>query len=113
MFDPFSMVNSKGEELWMDFISTFYPHSIDLWPKVLTYKWCNFSRSRNVHFGNGRETSRSKVIKRLLLSKSHIPVNLSLNPETGPLEEDVPSHNYLFPKPLNPDSPPNIDCFRN
>lgn len=44
MYKAFVGVNKEGELLWMDFISTFRPHSIEAWPKVLTYKWCAFLR---------------------------------------------------------------------
>lgn len=54
MLDTFNAVKSKGDELWMDFISTFLPHSRDLCATGLTYRYCNLSLSRDVSVENLR-----------------------------------------------------------
>lgn len=58
MFEAFVRENNEGEELWIAFISTLRPYSIEEWPKRLTYTWCAFLQSREVHIYNGRKTPR-------------------------------------------------------
>lgn len=113
IFDAFSAVNSEGQKPWMDFIFTFCPHSIELWPKGLTHKWCNFLLSRDVYVDNGCETTKSEALKRLLFRKAHIPVRSLPISDKEPLEEDAPWHNYSFPKPPNPPSSSMKDSFHN
>lgn len=40
MYGVFKSENESGEELWLEFISTFGLHYLQTWPRVLTFQWC-------------------------------------------------------------------------
>lgn len=55
MFDAFKTEETSGEELQVEFISTFIRHSIPAWPKGWKYKWCTLLRSRGVFIDIGQK----------------------------------------------------------
>lgn len=38
LYRAFGVNETEGRELWAEFVSSFRPHSIQTWPKVLAYK---------------------------------------------------------------------------
>lgn len=99
-FEAFKAVSNEGQELWMGTISTFPPHSVDMWFKRLTYNWCTLLHSKDVYFENGREKSRSEALKRLLFRDVHIPAIPRITCEE-PHQEGTPPHEAAFSRPLD------------
>lgn len=98
MYLSFAAVEDEGESLWMDFISTFRPHTNDAWPKCLIYIWSHVLRSRGVHTGIGRYISRSEALERLLFRISRMKAKLSISRERRARFEDKSSFSALIPE---------------
>lgn len=103
MFEAANTMSIGGEELCTDFISPSGPHSIELWPKGITYIWCTLLRCRDKHVDSGREAPRAVVLQRLLFRRTEIPSKSSVA-----VEEDckINSSRYCYsflkePKPLS------------
>lgn len=70
MFGAFLSENSGGEEIWLNFISAFRPHSLQVYRKGLTSKWYQLLRFHGVHVDSGQENSRAESLMRLLFRES-------------------------------------------
>lgn len=103
MFEAFKSINVEGEQLRTDFISTFHPHAIALWPKRLTYTWCTVIRSRDVYVDTDPDTLRVKSWIRLLFRCAHIPPKSSVTLEEEDYRNNFRPYSYLFlTKPKQP-----------
>lgn len=70
MYGLLKSKNESGEELWLDFISTFRRYSLQTWPEYFTYKWCQILKSRGVHVDNERVASRAYALEGIFPKKN-------------------------------------------
>lgn len=87
IFVVFSSENRWIEELWINFISKFHPHSVRSWLKGITYRWCKIFWTKGVHVKNGRETSRAEALVKIIFRNSHMR-GLPNNVRTDRKEEE-------------------------
>lgn len=73
MHTEFESKNGEGEELCMEFISTFRPHSNIACPKGLTYEWSKL-RIRGVHVDVNRGISQCKRFCSTFFREKHIMI---------------------------------------
>ena len=63
----------QGESLWLDFITSFRPHTIKTWEKPYCITWTEFLTDRGVFVEKGRKQSRTQSIIDILYRDNHIP----------------------------------------
>ena len=68
----YTEIRLEGEELWIEFISVFRPHSIKLWNHLLLVKWTKFLLANGVHVETGRSMDKAQKLIDLLFRDVHI-----------------------------------------
>lgn len=64
--EVYKEIELTGEDLWIEFISTFRPHSIKAWDHGLVTKWTYFLRRGGVYVENGRVGDKTQKLIDLL-----------------------------------------------
>lgn len=96
IYAVFSAGNSASEELWTAYVYIFPSHSLKVWPKCLTYKWCQLLRSRGIHVDSGKKHSWADTLTLLLFRKVHIPARLiAQNEELSPDTQIGQAHEWI------------------
>lgn len=62
----------QGEDLWIEFISVFRPHTIKLWDHLLLTGWISMFKQCDVHIEKGRAADKAQKVIDLLFRKNHI-----------------------------------------
>lgn len=72
IFGLSSSENRHAKKLWLDFISTIWPHFLQTRLKVILHKWHQLLRSRGVHVDGGRELSEAESLTIVLFRIENI-----------------------------------------
>lgn len=81
MYDVFCSKISTGKVIWTKFTSILHPYFLKRSPKGPTYKRYQFLRSRGIHGGSAKDTSRAEFLTALLFRKEHIAARQSTREE--------------------------------
>lgn len=73
MYDTYREIGISGEDLWCDFITTFRPHTIQLWPKTALSRWTALLKNGDVYVDMARTKPRQQALIDILYREHHIP----------------------------------------
>ena len=94
--ETYKELELTGEELWIEFISVFRPHTIKSWDHLLLTRWINLFRMNDVYVERGRSCDKAQKLVDLLFRKDHIGSDGSEDDDTPPLSLNTYNEN---PKP--------------
>ena len=77
--DTYRDLELDGEDLWIEFIAVFRPHTIKLWNHLLLSKWIKQFRSNGVHVARGRASDKAQKLVDLLYREKHICAESNLS----------------------------------
>ena len=70
--ETYKELELKGEDLWIEFITVFRPHTIKLWNHLLISKWIRLFKTNDVHIEKGRTGDKAQKLVNLLFRAEHI-----------------------------------------
>lgn len=75
MFEAYALTNLKIEALWLDFLTSFSPHTINALKSPMLSRWCALIVDRGFNIRSGRRIPKARSLIDVLYRKFYILPN--------------------------------------